>query len=87
MKSRIVALPLMIAVLAAALAGCEKRQSAEDGGPAERAGKQLDQAASRAGEELNKFAGKVGQGMEQAGKTLQDEANQARKGDEAQNKQ
>lgn len=87
MKPGITILPLVFAALTAALAGCEKKQAAEDSGPAERAGQQIDQAASRAGEELNKAAGKIGQSMENAGKKLQDEANQARKGDEAQNKQ
>ncbi|HJV51631.1 MAG TPA: hypothetical protein VJ652_09235 [Noviherbaspirillum sp.] len=87
MKSGITVLSLAMAALAVALTGCEKRQAAEDSGPAERAGQQIDQAASRTGEELNKLAGKVGQGLETAGQKLQDEANQARKSDQNQNKQ
>lgn len=77
---------LAIGILVAILSACEKKQAADQAGPAQKAGQQIDQAASRAGEELNKAAGKVGQSMAKAGQKLQNEASEARK-DEAQNKQ
>jgi hypothetical protein len=72
-------LALAAAALAVVLSGCGQKQAEDGAGPAEKVGKQVDQAASRAGEELDKFAGKLGQGMEKAGQKLQDEASQARK--------
>jgi len=66
--------------LIAALSACDKRQAAvEEKGPAEKAGKQLDQAAARAGEELNKAAEKAGKGLQEMGQKLQNEAQEAKK--------
>lgn len=54
---------LMLGVLLAALAGCQKQE-----GPAERAGKEVDNAAA-----------KVGQQVEKAGDSIQDAAKSDKK--------
>jgi hypothetical protein len=53
-------LAALIAVLAM-LAACEREAPADKGGPAERAGRQLDKAM-----------GKAGEAVEQAGRDMQD---------------
>lgn len=78
-KSVKIAIALMIGIVVATLSACEKKQAADDKGPAEKIGQEIDQAAARAGEELNKVAGKIGQGMEKAGEKLQKETNEAQK--------
>lgn len=70
---------LLAGALAAGLAACERQErSAEETGPAERAGEQLDQALTRAGDELNKVAEKTGKNLQELGRRLQDEAREAR---------
>jgi hypothetical protein len=74
------AMLLALGVLIASLTACEKKEVAtEEKGPAEKAGKQIDQAAAKAGEELNKVAEKAGEKMQQAGQKLQNEAAEAQK--------
>jgi 16S rRNA G527 N7-methylase RsmG len=72
---------LRLIVLASMLTGlvaCQKTDTAaNEKGPAEKAGQQLDQAASRAGEELNKAAEAAGKGLQQLGQKMQNEAEQA----------
>ena len=55
-----------VVILVAALgllAACERQESADKGGPAERAGRQLDKAM-----------GKAGEAVEKAGRDMQDSA-------------
>lgn len=68
---------LVGAAFIAGLAACDKQDTAEGKGPAERAGQQLDQAAARASEELNKAAEKAGQGLQELGKKMQEESQEA----------
>jgi hypothetical protein len=71
---------LSIAVLMAGLTGCQKTESASDEkGPAEKAGKQIDQAAAKASEQLNKMAEEAGKGLAKAGEKLQKKAEDAQK--------
>jgi len=55
-------LAALFAVIAM-LAACERETPADNGGPAERAGRQLDKAM-----------GKAGEAVEQAGRDMQDSA-------------
>ncbi|GAB3553455.1 hypothetical protein GCM10027343_40230 [Noviherbaspirillum agri] len=68
---------IALGALIAGLAACEKQDATEGKGPAEQAGRQIDQAASRAGEELNKAAEKAGQGLQELGQKMQDESKEA----------
>jgi hypothetical protein len=71
---------IALGMLILGLSGCEKNQSvAEEKGPAEKAGKQLDQAAARASEELSKVAEKAGKSLQEIGQKLQNEAQEAQK--------
>lgn len=73
---------ILAAMLAAGLSACQKsEQSADQKGPAETAGKQIDQAAAKAGEHLNKAAEKAGEGLAKAGEKLQGAAQEAQKKD------
>ncbi|NEX59924.1 hypothetical protein [Noviherbaspirillum galbum] len=70
--------PLAAAILlVAGLAACQKQESTAQPGPAERVGKQIDQATAKAGEELNKAAAKAGAEMKDAGQKLQEKASDA----------
>ncbi|MDB5729598.1 MAG: hypothetical protein JWQ00_2803 [Noviherbaspirillum sp.] len=76
--------PLTMLVSALALAvcitACQKREAtAEQKGPAETAGKHIDQAAVKAGEQLNKVAEEAGKGLAKAGEKLQNAAQDAQK--------
>ena len=55
--------------LLAAISGCQKQE-----GPAERAGKQLDQAVEQAGKDVDKAVEKTGEQMEKAGESIRDAA-------------
>jgi hypothetical protein len=69
-------------VVVASLSACQKNDAAADQkGPAETAGKQLDQAAVKAGEQINKAAEKAGEGLAKAGEKLQNAAQDAQKKD------
>lgn len=71
---------VMLGVLLAGLSACEKKEVvADEKGPAERAGQQIDQATARASEELNKVAEKTGKGLQEMGQKLQNEAQEAQK--------
>ncbi|HVL74923.1 MAG TPA: hypothetical protein VM406_02820 [Noviherbaspirillum sp.] len=75
---------VLAGLLVVAGAGCEREdRTAGEPGPAERAGERLDHAFSRAGEELNKMAERTGKHMEDFGRRLQNEAQQARREKEA----
>ncbi|TFV89356.1 hypothetical protein E4K72_21545 [Oxalobacteraceae bacterium OM1] len=63
-----------------ALTACQKKEEAAGGpGPAEQAGKQIDQAASKAGDELSKLGEKAGEKMQEAGKKLQEQSAESEK--------
>lgn len=65
-------------VLCFGVAACQKKEvTAEEKGPAEKAGQQIDQATVKLGGELNKVAEKAGQGLEKAGEKLQNAARDA----------
>ncbi|WP_136415384.1 hypothetical protein [Herbaspirillum sp. ST 5-3] len=78
---------MAIGVLMLSLSACQKKEVAEEKGPAEKAGQQIDQAAARAGTELNKATEKAGQAMQQLGQKLQDEAQDMQKAEGGQDKQ
>jgi len=74
------------AALLLALAGCQKQEE----GPAERAGKQIDQATEKVvqqadkatekvGQQVDKATEKVGQQLEKAGEKIQDAAKDDKK--------
>lgn len=78
---------ILSVILAAGLGACQKNDpSAEQQGPAETAGKQIDQAAAKAGEHLNKAAEKAGEGLAKVGEKLQGAAEEAQKKDNQSNK-
>ena len=68
---------IALAMLLAALAGCQRDDPARTEGPAEKAGQKIDQAAVKAAEGINKLAEKAGAGMEKAGENIRKEAEQA----------
>lgn len=65
---KIVGAGLAIGVLLIALPGCQKE------GPAEQAGKEVDQAVEQAGNAVDNATEKVGEQMEKAGDSIQDTA-------------
>ena len=62
------ALMMIMVVLGAAVVGCESSE-----GPAERAGKQIDQAADQAGDTIDQTVEKAGEKIEEAGDTIREE--------------
>ena len=60
---------LVMSALLAVLPGCQKQE-----GPAERAGKEVDQAVEKAGNEVDKATQKVGEQIEKVGDSIQDAA-------------
>lgn len=77
---------MSLAVLVAAMAGCQKTDATADGkGPAETAGAQIDKAAVKAGEHLNKLAEHAGKGLEKAGEKLQGAAREAQQNEAQKN--
>lgn len=66
-----------LGMLLAALAGCQRNDTARTEGPAEQVGQKIDQAAVKATEGINKLAEKAGAGMEKAGENIRKEAEQA----------
>ena len=73
---------LIVATLtlgAATLAGCQKPEDSAGKGPAEVAGKELDEAAVVAGKELKQAAEKTGELIQKAGEKIQERAKEAQK--------
>lgn len=68
---------MAIGVLIVSLSACEKKEVAEEKGPAQKAGQQIDQAVVRAGEALNTVAAEVGKGFQEMGQKLQNAAQEA----------
>ncbi len=60
---------LVMSALLAALPGCQKQE-----GPAEQAGKEVDQAVEKTGDEIDNAAEKTGEQIEKAGERIQDTA-------------
>jgi len=58
-----------LTALLAALSGCQKQE-----GPAETAGKKIDQAVEKSGEKIEEAKEKLGEKIEKAGEDLQDAA-------------
>jgi len=61
------------ALLVVGLSACDKP------GPAETAGKKIDQAAGKAGDKMNETGDKLGNKLEQAGDAMDDAAAKAKK--------
>lgn len=59
---------LAMLVVLGALAGCQKKEE----GPAEAAGKQIDQAIEKSGEKVDQATDALGKSIEQAGQKMQD---------------
>ncbi len=60
---------LMSALLGSTLMACQKAE-----GPAEKAGKEVDQAVDKAGNKIDNATDKVGEQIEKAGEKIQDTA-------------
>ena len=67
--SRSVIAALMLGALVAGLSGCQKKE-----GPAERAGKAIDNAAEKTEQQVEKTMEKAGEKMEEAGEKMKDAA-------------
>jgi hypothetical protein len=65
---------IVMTALLAALYGCQKPE-----GPAERAGKQIDQAVEKTGEKVDQTTEKLGEKVEKAGEDIKDAAKRAEK--------
>lgn len=65
---------VVLAALFAALSGCQKQE-----GPAETAGKNIDQAVQKSGEKIDEAKEKLGEKIEKAGENLQDAAKRDQK--------
>jgi len=63
------ALIMIMMLLGAAVVGCESSE-----GPAERAGKQIDQATEQAGDTINEAVDKAGEKIEETGDAIQEKA-------------
>jgi ABC-type branched-subunit amino acid transport system substrate-binding protein len=63
------ALIMIMMLLGAAVVGCESSE-----GPAERAGKQIDQAAEQAGDTINEAVDKAGEKIKETGDAIQEKA-------------
>jgi uncharacterized lipoprotein YehR (DUF1307 family) len=68
---------LAIGILSVALSACQKNENAAENGAAEKAGKQLDQAAAQAAVQLNKIGEQAGKALEKAGEKIQGAAKDA----------
>lgn len=66
---------LAVSALAFGLAACKKAEE----GPAERAGKKIDEATTTAGQKIDEVTAKVGEKMQEAGKEIQKAADDAKK--------
>ena len=66
---KILGAALAMSAFLAVLPGCQKQE-----GPAERAGKAVDNAMEKTGNEVDKATEKVGEQIEKAGDSIQDAA-------------
>ena len=67
--SRSVIAALMLGALVAGLSGCQKKE-----GPAERAGKAIDNAVDKTEQQVDKSMEKAGEKMEEAGEKMKEAA-------------
>lgn len=65
--NRLMGSAVAMSALVLALSACQKQE-----GPAEKAGKEIDQASEKAAEQLKEAADKLGQQLEKAGEKMQD---------------
>lgn len=65
------ALLILVTVFAAALVGCESKE-----GPAERAGKQIDQTTEQAGKQMGQAVEEAGKKVEETGDKMQEKTSQ-----------
>ena len=65
------ALIMMMVLLGAAVTGCESKE-----GPAERAGKQIDQATEQAGDTIDQAVEKAGEKIEETGDTIREKTSE-----------
>jgi hypothetical protein len=70
---------LAVALLSAAVSGCQKK---EGEGPAERAGKQIDQTVEKAGQKIDQAVDKAAQKLEQAGDKVKEKIGAKEKTDD-----
>ena len=62
-------LPVAVVVIGLALAGCERKAGE---GPAERAGRKIDQAVQKAGEGIAKATDAAGESLKRAGDKIKE---------------
>jgi hypothetical protein len=62
-------LPVALLVIGVALTGCEKKAGE---GPAERAGRKIDQAVDKAGEDIAKATDAAGESLQRAGEKIRE---------------
>ncbi len=79
LRLRTLALIVALSSACIAMSGCQPNKDASGQGPAEVAGKKLDQAAVVAGRELKQAAEKTGEVIEKAGVKLQEKAEEAQR--------
>jgi hypothetical protein len=72
--SKYVVAALVLGALAAGLSGCQKKE-----GPAERAGKEIDQSMEKTGGQIDKSLDKAGDKMERAGDHMKDAVDDLKK--------
>ena len=65
--NRLMGSAVAMSALVLALSACQKQE-----GPAEKAGKEIDQASEKAAEQLKEATDKLGQELEKAGEKMQD---------------
>ncbi|WP_237491078.1 hypothetical protein [Malikia spinosa] len=65
--NRLMGSAVVMSALVLTLSACQKQE-----GPAEKAGKEIDQASEKAAEQLKEAADKLGQQLEKAGEKMQD---------------
>ena len=65
--NRLMGSVVVMSTLVLALSACQKQE-----GPAEKAGKEIDQASEKAAEKLNEATDKLSQELEKAGEKMQD---------------
>lgn len=68
--SRSVSAALIVGVLVAGLSGCQQKKE----GPAEHAGKEIDNAVEKTDQQIDKSMEKAGESMEKAGDKMKDAA-------------
>lgn len=78
-QSKYLGAALALAIMVGGVAGCHKKDDTVDGapGPAEQAGRRLDQATDKAGRDLTKAADHANQQIQDAAQQTREEVNKA----------